>query len=126
VGQLLESVVAPSGLTGNEFAVSSWLNVSGRATPTELAADLGMKPTTLTSVIERLVRKGHVRRRPNPEDGRSYLLELTARGKAANADNGRRFNAVLRRLLGHLEGDPAAILEQMRVLEAGLRRTLEQ
>ena len=117
-------MVAPSGLVGGEYAVASWLNVCGQATPTELAADLGMKPTTLTSIIERLVRKRQIRRRPNPEDGRSYLLELTAKGKATNAGNAERFDAVMRRVLGNLEGDRETILEHMRVLEAALRRTV--
>ena len=85
-----------------------------------------MKPTTLSSVIERLVKKGQVRRRPNPEDGRSYPVELTAKGKATNAANAERFDAVMRRLLGNLAGDRETILEHMRVLEDAMRKTLSE
>jgi DNA-binding MarR family transcriptional regulator len=125
VGQLLDSVLEGSGLTGNEFAVASWLNICGQATPSELAADLGLKPTTLTSVLDRLVEKGQVRKRPNPEDGRSYLVELTAKGKATNARNGERFSAMHGRLAANLEGAREEILEHMRVLEDAMRKTLE-
>src|SRR4051794_17594704 len=76
-GRLVEDVIAGSDVVGVEYAVASWLGVCDRATPSELARDLGMAPTTLSAVIDRLARKGHVRRRPNPDDGRSYLLELT-------------------------------------------------
>jgi DNA-binding MarR family transcriptional regulator len=47
---------------------------------TELAGQLGMPLTTASDVVRRLEGRGHVRRRPNPEDGRSFLFELTARG----------------------------------------------
>lgn len=124
-GLLVEEVVTGSGLTGNEFAVASWLGVRGRATPTELASDLGMAPTTLSTLIERLVEKNQVRRRPNPDDGRSYVLELTAKGKATNARNAARFEQVIGRLRANLDADEQEILEHMRVLETAMRRTLQ-
>jgi DNA-binding MarR family transcriptional regulator len=121
-GAVIEDVVAGSDVTGSEFAVTSWLNLVGQATPTELAAELGIVPTTLSAIIDRLVRKGQVRKVGHPEDGRSYVLEPTAAGKRTNARNGRRFNRALEELRANLEGDPEEILEAMRRLEAALRR----
>lgn len=123
-GRLVDEVIAGSEVVGVEFAVASWLGVRERATPTELSRDLGMAPTTLSAVIDRLVRKGQVRRVPNPDDGRSYLLQLTARGKATNARNGARFGAVIARVRAELERDEEDVLETMRALEAALRRAL--
>jgi DNA-binding MarR family transcriptional regulator len=48
--------------------------------PSAISAASGIPPTTLRDNVERLVRRGLVRRRPNPDDGRSYLLELTPAG----------------------------------------------
>jgi DNA-binding MarR family transcriptional regulator len=124
-GRLVEEVTAGSELVGVEFAVASWLGVRETATPTELSRELGMAPTTLSAVIDRLLRKGQVRKRPNPDDGRSYLLELTAKGRATNARNGARFNAVIGRVRAELEAAEEDVLETMRVLEAALRRALE-
>src|SRR4051794_30182697 len=81
VGDVIDSVVEGSGLTAREFAVASWLNIVGGSTPTELAHDLGLSPTTLSAIIDRLVRKRQVRRVRHPEDGRSYVLELTGTGR---------------------------------------------
>ena len=39
-----------------------------------------MPLTTASDVVRRLEGRDLVRRRPNPEDGRSFLFELTARG----------------------------------------------
>lgn len=124
-GTLLDSVIEGSGLTGREFAVASWLAIVQPVTPSDLAADLGLAPTTLSALIERLVRKRQVRRVRNPADGRSYLLELTARGTETNTRNGRRFREVMGRLRANLEGDHEEILAQMRLLEDAMRKTIE-
>jgi DNA-binding MarR family transcriptional regulator len=124
VAVLVDGVVDGSEVTAREYAVTSWLNICGDATPSELAFDLGMPPTTLSSVIERLVRKGQMRRVPNPDDGRSYLLQLTAKGKATNARNGQRLQRVVERLRTNLEVDEQELLEALRVLEDALRKTI--
>jgi DNA-binding MarR family transcriptional regulator len=124
-GAVVEQVVAGSGVTASEYAVTSWLKLHGTATPSQLAQDLGIPPTTLSSMLERLVAKKQLRRVRHPEDGRSALLELTAQGKATIVRNNRRFARKLEALEANLEGDPEAILETLRALEAGLRRTLD-
>jgi DNA-binding MarR family transcriptional regulator len=124
VGAVIDDVVRDSGLTGREYAVASWLPLAGPVTPSELAAELGIVPTTLSAIIDRLVRKGQVRKVGHPEDGRSYVLELTAAGRKTNLRNSRRLSSALERLRANLDGDPEEILEAMRRLEAGLRLTL--
>ena len=124
-GTLIEQIVEGSEVTASEYAVTSWLNVVGSATPGELSRELGMSPTTLSAMIERLVRKKQVRRSRHPEDGRSYVLEPTARGKATNARNAKRFFKTIEQLRENLDGDPEEILEAMRRLETALRKTLD-
>lgn len=124
VGRLIQRVIEGSGLTGPEYALASWLNVVGTATPSALAEQLGTSLTTLSAIVDRLVRKGEVRRVPNPEDGRSYLLRLTAKGKATNARNAARFEVEIGALRANLDGDPEEILAAMRLLEDALRKTL--
>ena len=116
----------PAGFVwqGKEYAVTSWLNIAGSVTPGEISRSLGITPTTLSAMIERLVRKKEIRRVRNPQDGRSYLLEPTAKGKATNARNGKRFEATIAQLRANLDGDPEEILEAMRRLEEALRRTI--
>jgi len=121
---LVGGIVEGSDVTGPEFAVTSWLAVVGGATPTELSADLGMAPTTLSAMIDRLARKGQVRRVRHPEDGRSYVLELTAKGRATNDRNVARFAKVIAELRANLDGDEEDVLASLRVLEAALRKSL--
>jgi DNA-binding MarR family transcriptional regulator len=124
-GEVIVGVVEGSDVTAAEFAVTSWLHIARSSTPSELAADLGIAPTTLSAMIDRLVRKKQVRRVRHPEDGRSYVLELTAVGKRTNERNGRRLYEAIEALRGHLDGDPEEILAALRLLEDGLRKLLD-
>ena len=48
-----------------------------------LAAATATKPTTLTSVLDRLARRGYLTRDVDPADRRSFLISLTPEGQAA-------------------------------------------
>jgi DNA-binding MarR family transcriptional regulator len=84
LGQLADDLLgrAMAGLQvqPNDFAVLSAIRAFQPITPSRLAALLGMPPTTLSSYLRRLEARRLVRRQPNPEDGRSSLLEVTKRG----------------------------------------------
>jgi DNA-binding MarR family transcriptional regulator len=123
-GALIVQVVEGSDVTASEYAVTSWIAINSGITPSELADELGLAPTTLSAMIDRLVQKKQVRRVRHPEDGRSYRLELTARGRETNVRNSRRLERALSDLRSNLEADPEEILESMRALEAALRKTL--
>jgi DNA-binding MarR family transcriptional regulator len=55
----------------------------GRRTVGELARATATKPTTLTSVLDRLARRGFIARELDPADRRSFLIALTPGGEAA-------------------------------------------
>ena len=114
-GTLIEQIVEGSGITASEFAVSSWVNVRGTSTPGELSRELGLSPTTVSAMVDRLVRKKQLRRARHPEDGRSYVLEPTAKGRSTQAAIGKRFAKKLQAVRGNLaEGEAEEILEAMR------------
>jgi DNA-binding MarR family transcriptional regulator len=78
--QLVDRELAADGVESNGYAVLSLIGARGSMRLTELAGELGMPLTTASDVVRRLERRGQVRRHPNPDDGRSFLFELTARG----------------------------------------------
>jgi MarR family transcriptional regulator, organic hydroperoxide resistance regulator len=49
----------------------------------ELAAAAGVRPTTLTSLLDRLAKRGYLTRELDPSDRRSFQLHLTASGASA-------------------------------------------
>src|SRR5438477_4620937 len=47
----------------------------------EIVTVFGLRGSTATAVLDRLEERGLAFRRPNPDDRRSFLLDLTAEGK---------------------------------------------
>ena len=78
--QLVERELSADGVGSDGYAVLSLIGARGSVRLTDFAAELGLPLTTKSDVVRRLESRGHVRRRPNPDDGRSSLFELTARG----------------------------------------------
>ena len=81
---LLDSVLEPAGLTGDEYAIYSVLAAGPSITPTELARWMAAPLTTVSSYVKRLQGRGHVTREPNPQDRRSYQITLTPAGRRAH------------------------------------------
>jgi DNA-binding MarR family transcriptional regulator len=72
-------------LTASEInALANLADGQGR-TVSQLGAAVGARPTTLTSVLDRLERRGHITRGTRAGDRRSVLIELTDSGRAAAA-----------------------------------------
>lgn len=70
-------------LTASEInALANLADGVGR-TVSALGAAAGTRPTTLTSVLDRLERRGHITRGARAGDRRSVLIELTESGRAA-------------------------------------------
>ncbi|MDP3747506.1 MAG: winged helix DNA-binding protein [Phenylobacterium sp.] len=83
VRRAVDERLADTGLSGDDFAMYSLCVVQGPTTPTRLAQWVGMRPSTLTAYISRMDARGHLKRIPNPADGRSFLVELTPEGREA-------------------------------------------
>src|SRR5437763_1201832 len=80
MAQLVDRELAADGVEADGYATLSLIGVRGPVRLTEVAADLGMALTTASDVVRRLEARGHVKRSPNPDDGRSWLFGLTAAG----------------------------------------------
>jgi DNA-binding MarR family transcriptional regulator len=78
--QLVDRELAADGVDSRGYAVLSLIGARKGMSLTELATELGMPLTTASDVVRRLEADDRVRRTPNPDDGRSFLFELTARG----------------------------------------------
>lgn len=80
---VLAARLADLNLSASEISVLANLADGRNRSIGELASDTATKPTTLTSVLDRLVRRGYVTRDLDPADRRSFRVSLTAVGRAA-------------------------------------------
>jgi DNA-binding MarR family transcriptional regulator len=97
-------------LTASEINALANL-ADGRArTASELGAAVGSRPTTLTSVLDRLERRGHITRGARPGDRRAVLIEVTDSGRQAAATIRQEVADLERRALGDLPPEAISAL----------------
>jgi MarR family transcriptional regulator, organic hydroperoxide resistance regulator len=85
----------------------------------DIATELGITTGGASKLVDRIEASGHCRRRPNPDDRRSSLLELTPEGRHMFATAGAAFDDELERRLG--AAMPERTLRQFATTLARLR-----
>jgi DNA-binding MarR family transcriptional regulator len=87
VSLLVDEELGRLGLPDQLFSFLGWVSRLQPVTPSALAGETGLPPTTVRDYVRRLVEVGDLRKLPNPDDGRSYRLVLTPQGQE-RADRG--------------------------------------
>jgi DNA-binding MarR family transcriptional regulator len=79
----VDEVLRPFALTFARYELLMLLHFSrtGALPITKASVRLQVHPTSVTNSVDRLERAHLVRRRPHPTDGRTTLIEITARGR---------------------------------------------
>lgn len=84
-GQLMDRYLserfAALSLTDAEVHVLMYLSDRERTSIADIQHAFGLRPSTLTSILDRLEQRGHLTREFNPEDRRSYRVVLTTEGE---------------------------------------------
>ena len=123
---LRQDAAAEAGLGAGTTAALATINRDGPLTPSELADIERVKRPSMTRTLVYLDREGLIERTPDPADGRSSLVSISAAGRERLALLRRRKSAYLARRLRKLDPDDVAtlaraaeILERMREDEEG-------
>jgi DNA-binding MarR family transcriptional regulator len=116
---LSKQMQAALGVTGPQRLVLRMLGRLPPVMPSELAELLHLDRSTVSGVLERLAEQHLIVRRPHPEDGRSVLVALSARGKLLDRETPGTVEANVQRALSGLP--PSDVDAAIRVLDAVAR-----
>ncbi|HVV17938.1 MAG TPA: MarR family transcriptional regulator [Pseudonocardiaceae bacterium] len=106
---LFQAALAESrGLSFVEAKALDLLERFGPLTAGELSLRSGLAPASVTGLVDRLVRKGLVRRGPHPRDGRRVLIQTVA-GTVGNGP-GREYALSVRDLCAEYTNDQLAAI----------------
>jgi DNA-binding MarR family transcriptional regulator len=114
--QVLGTELAELGLSASEINVLANLADGQARTVSELGVAAGVRPTTLTGVLDRLEQKGHITRAARPGDRRAVEIALTEVGVKSAGQVQRAFAAVEERALAGMSA--GALNQARRVLTA--------
>lgn len=81
VSVYFERLMGDSGMQPQEGHLLSYLRSYAPCPIADVIAVFGLRGSTATSVLDRLEERGLLTRRPNPDDRRSFLIDLTAEGR---------------------------------------------
>ena len=123
VKTLLSVAMASAGLRPDEYAVYSGVFEFAPVTPSELAAVVGMPPTTLSHYIRHMREAGHIVEQRDPRDGRSRTLSLTRSGRAAHRRANRRFTVAYAAFVRRV-GSQARVKVALAAVETAARDAL--
>ncbi|WP_243422533.1 MarR family winged helix-turn-helix transcriptional regulator [Micromonospora globispora] len=106
--QILTAELVDLDLTASEINAMAILADGHGRTISELGTAAGSRPTTLTSVLDRLERRGHITRGTRPGDRRVVVIGLTSSGRLAADTIRRTLIEVEARALGGLPAEAIA------------------
>jgi DNA-binding MarR family transcriptional regulator len=115
-----EAAGAVGELTPTSAAALVTVERCGPLTPSELAEIERVKRPTATRTLRVLGEAGLVERTPDPEDGRSALVSVTAAGRERLRRLRRRKNAYLARRMRDLPAEDVATLERAAEILEGI------
>ncbi|MEW6080302.1 MAG: MarR family transcriptional regulator [Bacillota bacterium] len=111
------------GLTLAQCHVLLEVGKSGTVSLGDLAARLGLDPSTLSRTVQSMVRAGLLRRTTNRADRRCVSISLTPRGRALleQVDSGR--NAYYTRVFGFIPREKhSQVMEAVVLLSEAMKR----
>jgi DNA-binding MarR family transcriptional regulator len=126
VRTLMYEEMARLGLQPSLFAILSLIGLHQPVTPTDLALESGVRPTTMRDMVNEMVAAGHVRRCPNPGDQRSHFLELTPDGERFRRQAARAVRNVERAVELRLGGPLEDLRDPLRRLRHAAREALRE
>ena len=115
----LDAELAPLDITGAQFVILMSIALGEADSACELCKGISYDPGAMTRMLDRLERRGLVRRVAHPNDRRTSNLELTAEGKAVYPKLRASAMKVLNRFLRGFTQKEA------RQMESFLQRMLE-
>ncbi|WP_432120241.1 MarR family winged helix-turn-helix transcriptional regulator [Streptomyces sp. S1] len=99
----------------------------GPVRQSELIQSLGLDPSTVTKMLQRLEQCGHVRRGPDPADRRAVLVEATEKGQALRAGVEDAWQDLEARSLGGLgAADRSELARLLGLVAENLREETEE
>jgi DNA-binding MarR family transcriptional regulator len=111
---------AGAGLSPSQSAALVTIERNGPLTPSEVASIEGIQRPTATRLIARLEEAGLLTRAADPVDRRSYLVTITAQGRALLAEARAQKDAFLAQRLRRLGAEDRATLARAAQLLEGL------
>ena len=111
LGAAFDAELAPLDITAAQYVILMSLAHGDASSASDLCKGISYDPGAMTRMLDRLERRGLVRRVPDPDDRRTFQLELTEEGGAVVPKLRMASMKVLNRMLEGFSAQEAKQLE---------------
>lgn len=108
-----DAAVAPFGLTANQFVLLALLDERDGVSQRDLVERASSDPNTIRPMLTALETKGLVDRQTDPDDGRAWLVSMTAKGRRLFRKARKESEEFRERLCSNLSGNQQKSLVRM-------------
>lgn len=98
----IRAMLADAGVTEQQWRVLRVIDEHDALDPTEIAERACLLLPSLTRILQTLVDKGYIYRRPHPTDGRRLQITITQEGRDFLASNMAESERIMARFQEHL------------------------
>ncbi|MGZ4164368.1 MAG: MarR family winged helix-turn-helix transcriptional regulator [Tumebacillaceae bacterium] len=102
-----------SDLTGPQYYILKMLDLKGKVTASELANAMGVKPSAVTAMIDRLYRGGYVLRERDEKDRRVVFISISEQGRATYEQAEKNRKKVISHFFQYLEPEELETLVRL-------------
>ncbi|HSL75768.1 MAG TPA: MarR family winged helix-turn-helix transcriptional regulator [Candidatus Limnocylindrales bacterium] len=127
--RFMKAALAGTGLTGEQYALYSYLYGNGPRTLSQAARDFGLAVTTVATMLAPHFASGELERLPHPTDRRARLIALTDSGRRRMDRASPAFTDAYHAVVRELEregGDVEAMYEALDRLRASTTAEAER
>ena len=107
--RFMRIVLSETGMTGEAYALYSYLYGNGPRTLSQASRDFGLAITTVATMLAPLFEAGELERMPHPTDRRARLIGLTDAGRRRLEGAIPIYTAAYKALVAQLEADGADV-----------------
>ena len=127
--RFMRIVLSETGMTGEAYALYSYLYGNGPRTLSQAARDFGLAITTVATMLAPLFEAGELERTPHPTDRRARLIGLTDSGRRRLEGAIPVYTVAYKTLVAQLEADGAdmeTLFGALETLRAGVLDTADR
>lgn len=121
------SEIVSEGFTISQCYIILYIQNNDSLTMNQISKKMNLDKSTITRIIDNLVRDGYIKKQKSNEDGRVVLASLTKKGKKSASDLQEKINDYYRQIINEIpEGEVMKVVSSVNTLLKALKKVRPQ
>ncbi|MGM0445697.1 MAG: MarR family winged helix-turn-helix transcriptional regulator [Bacillota bacterium] len=121
------SEIVSEGFTISQCYIILYIQKNDSLTMNQISKKMNLDKSTITRIIDNLVRDGYIKKRKSNQDGRVILASLTKKGRKSAAYLQEKINDYYRQIINEIpEGEVMNVVNSVNTLLKALKKVRPQ